>query len=96
MVYIDETGAQIESYDLTKGYLEDAEWIDHPAVKQAGHYEYGKNDVQRYVIDTPARAARREVTVRRFVRYTDEELAQRNAPTVEDRIAALEDAIISQ
>lgn len=95
MVYINESGAQIASYDLTKGYLVDAEWVDHPAVEQVGHYEY-KNGVQFFVVDTPAQAARREVTVQKFVLYTEEELAQMNAPTIEERVSALEEAFVMQ
>lgn len=77
MVIVDEYGNVLEKVDLTKGYLVDAEWVDHPAVKQMGHYEYANANggrVQTFVVDTPASGAWREVTKRRYVPYTAEEL----------------------
>ena len=78
MVYIDETGAVLDSVDLKKGYLVDEEWIDHPEVKREGHYEYedlpGGGRLQRYVVDTPYQPGYREVTVQRYILYTEEEL----------------------
>lgn len=78
MVYIDETGAVLGSVDLKKGYLEDVEWIDHPEVPQEGHYEYealeGGGRLQRYVVDVPYQSAYREVTVQKYIPYTQEEL----------------------
>ena len=78
MVYVDENGAVLEDVDLTKGYLVDEEWVDHPAVKQKGHYEYAETEtggrVQTFVVDTPASSAWREVTKRRYIPYTEEEL----------------------
>lgn len=75
MIYIDENGNQLESYDLTLGYLVDHEWVDHPAVVQSGHYEYDENNVQSYVIDVPATSPWREVTKQKYVLYTEAELA---------------------
>lgn len=101
MVYIDVDGNELESVDLSLGYLVDAEWVDHPKVKQSGHYEYNKLEngqkVQRFVVDTPARAAYREITVQKYILYTEEELAQMSTEqTVEERVSALEQAIIMQ
>lgn len=78
MEYIDESGQPIESLDLTLGYLEDAEWIDHEAIPETFHFEYtqleGGGEEQVYVLDTPYVPAWREVTVQRYIRYTQEEL----------------------
>lgn len=86
MVYIDETGAVLDSVDLKTGYLVDEEWIDHPEVEEVGHYEYeeiGRREyedetvvshLQRYVVDVPYSPAYREVTVQRYIPYTQEEL----------------------
>lgn len=92
MVYVDENGIQIENPDLTAGYLEDIDWVDHAAVAQTGHYEYaelaGGGMLQTYVVDTPAQAAYREVTKQRYIPYdtTGQEDTQQ-------RLAALEDAM---
>lgn len=75
MIYIDENLNQIESYDLTLGYLVDYEWVDHPAIPQSGHYEYDKNNVQSFVIDQPAVGAWREVTKQQYVLYTEADFA---------------------
>ena len=88
MKILDETGAAIETPDLTLGYLvDDTEPVEHPAVEgveEVSHYETvaeypnGGKDVQR-VVDVPgvpAQAAWTEqVPVQRYIRYTDEELA---------------------
>jgi hypothetical protein len=77
MVYIDENGAEIESFDLKKGYLVDEEWIDHPAIPEVGHYEYepltngGRR--QKYVVDEEGIPAWREVTKQKYVLYQQEE-----------------------
>ena len=84
----DETGAVIENPDLTFGYLaDDTEAVEHPAVEgveEVFHYETvaeypgGGKDVRR-VIDIPGVAAKaawtEQVPIKRYVRYTDEELA---------------------
>lgn len=88
MKIIDETGAVIESPDLTLGYLiSGTEPVEHPAVAavpETSHYETvaeypnGGRDVRK-VIDVPgvpARAAWTEqVPVQKYIRYTAEELA---------------------
>lgn len=100
MIYIDESGMQIETPDLSRGYLVDHEWIDHPAQAQIGHYEYMEDEgarLQVYVVDTPAAPARREITAQKYIRYTEAELEAMNRPaSVEARVAALEAAIINQ
>lgn len=82
MVYIDENGALLESVDLTIGYLEDVEWVDHPETPQKGHYEYdelpGGGRLQRYVEEVPYAPAYREVTIQRYIPYSEEELAAMN------------------
>lgn len=94
MVYIDESGAQIERYDLMKGYLVDAEWIEHPEVPEKGHYVYedlkGGGRLQRYIVDTAYQPARREVTVMKYILYTEEELALQAKADHAGRLEALE------
>lgn len=88
MIYVDENGSSLESVDLTRGYLVDLEWIDHPAIRQEGHFEYEElagGRVQSYVIDVPAQAAWREVTKQKYVlRPVQEEEA------LKERMAGLE------
>ena len=88
MKILDETGAVIESPDLTLGYLtDDTEEITHPAVEgveELFHYETvaeypnGGRDVQR-VVDVPGVPARpawvEQRPIKRYIRYTAEELA---------------------
>ena len=88
MKILDETGAVVESPDLTLGYLtDDTEEVTHPAVEgveEVSHYETvaeypnGGKDVRK-IIDRegiPARDAWTEqVPIQRYVRYTAEELA---------------------
>lgn len=78
MIYIDVNGNQIETFDLTKGYLKDAEWVDYPEVPEEGHYEYtllpDGGRLQTYVADVEYCPAWREVTVKQYIPYTDEEL----------------------
>lgn len=80
MKYIDEEGKELEGVDLTAGYLEDAEWIDHAEVPQEEHYEYtdleGGGQRQNVIIDVPYAPAWREVTAQRYIRYTQEQLAE--------------------
>lgn len=89
MKIIDENGATIKTPDLTLGYLvDDTEPVEHPAVEgveEVSHYETvaeypnGGRDVRK-VIDVPgvpAQAAWTEqVPVQRYIRYTEEELAE--------------------
>ena len=88
MKIIDETGAVIETPDLTLGYLvDDTEPLEHPAVEgveEVSHYETvaeypnGGKDVRK-VIDTPGVPAKpawiEQVPIQRYIRYTVEELA---------------------
>lgn len=89
MKIIDENGAAIETPDLMLGYLvDDTEPVEHPAVEaveELSHYETvaqypnGGKDVRK-VIDraaVPAAPAWTEqLPIRRYIRYTAEELAQ--------------------
>ena len=89
MKIIDENGAAIETPDLTLGHLVGGtEPVEHPAVEgveEVNHYETvaeypnGGRDVRK-VIDVPgvpAQAAWTEqVPVQRYIRYTEEELAE--------------------
>lgn len=92
MKILDETGAVITSPDLTAGHLvDDTETVEHPAqaaVEELSHYETvaeypnGGKDVRK-VIDraaVPAAPAWTEqLPVRRYIRYTAEELAAQDA-----------------
>ena len=84
----DKTGLEIQNPDLTQGWLHDeTEAVEHPAqegVPELSHYETvaeypnGGKDVRK-VIDregVPAQDAWTEqVPIRRYIRYTAEELA---------------------
>ena len=88
MKILDETGAVVESPDLTLGYLtDDTQPLEHPAqeaVAEVAHYETvaeypsGGRDVQR-VVDVPAVPAKpawtEQLPIKRYIRYTAEELA---------------------
>ena len=88
MKILDETGAVVENPDLTLGYLtDDTEEITHPAVEgveEQWHWETvteypnGGRDVQK-IVDRPGIQAQEEwveqVPIRKYVRYTAEELA---------------------
>ena len=110
----DKTGLEIQNPDLTQGWLHDeTEAVEHPAqegVPELSHYETvaeypsGGRDVRK-VIDregVPAQDAWTEqVPIRRYIRYTAEELAARKEaeqaaqlPTTEERLAALEAAML--
>ena len=114
MKIIDENGAALENPDLTLGWLRDeTEAVEHPAqegVPELSHYETvaeypnGGKDVRK-IIDRegiPARDAWTEqVPIRRYIRYTAEELEARKEaeqaaqlPTTEERLAALEAAML--
>ncbi len=114
MKIIDENGAVIETPDLTQGWLRsETEAVEHPAqegVPELSHYETvaeypnGGKDVRK-VIDregVPEQDAWTEqVPIRRYIRYTAEELAARKEaeqaaqlPTTEERLAALEAAML--
>lgn len=88
MKIIDETGAVLESPDMTLGWLaDDTEPLEHPAqeaVAEVSHYETvaeypsGGKDVRK-VVDVPGIPAREawteQVPIKRYIRYTAEELA---------------------
>ena len=88
MKILDETGAVIESPDLTLGYLiSGTEPVEHPAVEgveEVSHYETvaeypnGGRDVRK-VVDRPGVQAQEawteQVPVQKYIRYTAEELA---------------------
>ena len=114
MKIIDKNGAALENPDLTLGWLQDeTETVEHPAqegVPELSHYETvaeypnGGKDVRK-IIDregVPARDAWTEqVPIKRYIRYTAEELAARKKaeqaaqlPTTEERLAALEAAML--
>lgn len=108
MRILDENNVEITAPDLTLGHLVEEElfFAHHPAVEEVPeqwHYETiqeypgGGRDVVK-VVDVPwveAKAAWDEYeTIRRYVPYTEEELAAmeeaRNRPTLEDRVGTLE------
>lgn len=88
MKILDETGAVIESPDLTLGWLRDeTEAVEHPAqegVPELSHYETvaeypnGGRDVRK-VVDRPGVQAQEawteQVPIQKYIRYTAEELA---------------------
>lgn len=107
MKILDETGAVIESPDLTAGYLvADTEAVEHPAqdaVEELSHYETvaeypnGGKDVRK-VIDraaVPAAPAWTEqLPIQRYIRYTAEELAaQEEARKQAEQMAQLPDRV---
>jgi len=105
MKILDETGAVVENPDLTLGYLTTStEEITHPAVEgveEQWHWETvteypnGGKDVQK-VVDRPGVQAQEEwveqVPIQKYIRYTAEELAQREKEQQEaqQRQAALD------
>ena len=88
MKILDETGAVVESPDLTLGYLiSGTEPVEHPAVEgveEVSHYETvaeypnGGRDVRK-VVDRPGVQAQEawteQVPIQKYIRYTAEELA---------------------
>lgn len=105
MKIIDETGAVVENPDLTLGYLTTStEEITHPAVEgveEQWHWETvteypnGGKDVQK-IVDRSGVPAQEEwveqVPIQKYIRYTAEELAQREKEQQEaqQRQAALD------
>ena len=104
MKYIDEDGNELQGVDLTTGYLEDAEWTDHEEIPQVVHYEYtdleGGGQRQTAIIDVPFAPAWREVTVQRYIRYTQEQLAalarQNYALRLDEQDMKIQELIIQQ
>ena len=81
-VYDDKLMIELKDYDLEKGYLEDAQIVSkhHEATPRKFHLEVMQHDsitgLRHEVEDSPARPAWDEYeTVKRYVPYTDEELA---------------------
>ncbi len=104
MRILDLDGMELESPDLSLGYLTEEEiLIAHheavEAVQEQWHYETtavypnGGKDVAK-VVDVPGVEARdawdEYDTVQRYIPYTDEELEERNRPTLESRVETLE------
>ena len=108
MRILDENNVEITAPDLTLGHLVEEEVFvaHHPAVeavREQWHYETiqeypgGGRDVVK-VVDVPgveAKSAWDEYeTIKRYVPYTEEELAAleeaRNRPTLESRVDVLE------
>ena len=109
MKIIDENGIEIESPDFHLGYLkEDSTIVHHDAiegVEEHWHYDTiakypnGGKDLKK-VIDVSGVEAKEawdeEILFYRYIRYTEEELAEMEAnrkPTMEDRIKELEEAL---
>lgn len=108
MRILDENNVEIASPDLSLGHLVEEEVFvaHHPAVEEVREqwhyetvYEYlnGGKDVVK-VIDVPGVEAKdawdEYETIKRYVPYTEEELAaleaKRNKPTLESRVETLE------
>ena len=108
MRILDENNVEITAPDLTLGHLVEEEVFvtHHPAVEEVReqwHYETiqeypgGGRDVVK-VIDVPGVEAKdawdEYETIKRYVPYTEEELAAleeaRNKPTLESRVDVLE------
>lgn len=99
MKIYDEAGALLAGEpDLAAGYLTHEQRLvtHHRAVKEKSHLEVmvGTDGLRRKVVDTPARAAWDEYeTVGMYHLYTPEELAARNAPTIDQQVEAMAAAI---
>ena len=108
MRILDENNVEITAPDLTLGHLVEEEVFvaHHPAVEEVPeqwHYETiqeypgGGKDVVK-VVDVPGVEAKdawdEYETIKRYVPYTEEELAaleaKRNRPTLESRVDVLE------
>ena len=108
MRILDENNVEITSPDLSLGHLvEEAVFVAHhpavEAVRERWHYETvyeylnGGKDVVK-VVDVPGVEAKdawdEYETIKRYVPYTEEELAAleeaRNKPTLESRVDVLE------
>ena len=79
--------------DLALGWVEHQQRLvaHHEAVEEQSHLEImaGTNGLRRKVVDAPARPAWDEwETVGVYHPYTPEELAGRNAPTLEQQVEA--------
>ena len=117
MIYVDGNGNVLEFVNLSIGYLEDLEWIDHDAEPEQGHYEYEDlirtitdilppedpdgepveverteivGQLQKYIIDSPAKAAWREVTKQKYILYDEAQLAEIAKNDIQGRLLNLE------
>ena len=103
MRILDMNGMELDSPDLSRGYLTEEEILisHHEAVEAvaeqwhyetAAVYENGGRDVKK-VIDIPGVEARdawdEYETVQRYIPYTDEELEAMNAPSPQDDMDAM-------
>ena len=112
MRILDENNVEITSPDLSLGYLVQEEMFvaHHEAVKaveEQWHYETvkvypnGGKDVEK-VIDVPGVEAKEAwdeyETIQRYIRYTDEELAEmekNNQDNLLERVASVESDVAS-
>lgn len=83
-VYDEKLMVELKEYDLTKGYLEDAQIVSkhHEATPRKFHLEVMQHDsisgLRHEVEDAPAQPAWDEYeAVKRYVPYTEEELAEK-------------------
>jgi len=112
MRILNENNMEITSPDLSIGYLKQEKiFVQHheavEAVEEVWHYETiaeypnGGKDVTK-VVDVPGVQAKEAwdeyEDIQRYVLYTEEELAardaERNKPTIEERVAAMELAFL--
>lgn len=96
-VYDEKLMVELKEYDLTKGYLEDAQIVSkhHEATPRKFHYETMEHDsisgLRHEVEDAPAQPAWDEYeAVKRYVPYTDEELAAIAEKEKQEKLAAEE------
>lgn len=105
MEIFDENGVLIESPDLNKGWLENQQRViaHHPAtekIPEESHSELlqGTDDLWSLVVDqpyVPAKPAWDETeTYQIYHPYTPEQLAERSRPTQEQRLTAVENALL--
>lgn len=94
-VYDEKLMVELKEYDLTKGYLEDAQIVSkhHEATPRKFHYEAMEHDsisgLRHEVEDAPAQPAWDEYeAVKRYVPYTEEELAAIAEKKKQEKLAA--------
>lgn len=96
-VYDEKLMVELKEYDLTKGHLEDAQIVSkhHEATPRKFHLEVMQHDsisgLRHEVEDAPAQPAWDEYEiVKRYVPYTDEELAAIAEKEKQEKLAAEE------
>lgn len=100
MKVYDEAGQLLASApDLQKGWLENTQRLvkHHPAQEEKSRVEVmpGTTGLRHLVIDQPAQDAWDEYEpIQVYHPYTPEELAERNKPTLEQRVEAAETALL--